>query len=430
MIRFSLKNSTVRTQWIASVLCLSSLFSNPLHAQLSIERCQELARANYPMIQRYAIIEQTSAFNVSNAGKGYLPQIALNAKASYQSDVVSLPFQIPGIQIDGLPKDQYAATLDISQSIWDGGIVRSLKEITKVEESIEQEQLNVEMYALEKRVNQFFFGILLWVAQLNLNRLLQDDLQRHYKMVEACVANGVASRTDLDAVSVEQLRAQQMYQQLFAGKAAYMEMLSVVIGERIGESDTLVKPSPIPVGLFNRVNRPELKLFEAQNRFFETQKNTITSSYMPRFQLFVQGGIGRPGLNMLERSFSPFYIGGVRMNWNFGALYTQKNDRQKINLAQQNVEILRETFLYNTRLEITQQNTQIERLRRIMQYDDEIITLRENIRRSAEARVANGTLSVTELLRELNAENIAKQEKVSHEIELLTSIYDLKFSMN
>ncbi|MCL2728254.1 MAG: TolC family protein [Bacteroidales bacterium] len=409
------------------VVCALSIEAK---AQLTIERCQELARAHYPMIQRYGIIEQTTAYNLANIGKGHLPQAAFNVRASYQSDVTSIPAQLLGIHIDGLPKDQYLATLDISQSIWDGGVVRAQREVAKAGEAVEQEQLKVEIYALEKRVNQLFFGILLWEAYLNQNKTLQTELGRSYAMVDAFVQNGIANQVDLDAVAVEQLKAQQQYQQLLSGRKAYIDMLALMIGQVIDESTSLEKPNPNALFLPNQINRPELKLFDAQSRLFETQKSAITTSYMPKFSLFVQGGYGRPGLNMLSRDLAPFYIGGVRMMWNFGALYTQKNDRLKLELNQQNTAILRDVFLYHTNLEISQQNTQIDRLRKTMQYDDEIIVLRENIRKAAEVKVANGTLSVTELMRELHAEHLAKQEKMTHEIELITAIYDLKYSIN
>jgi len=405
-------------------------FSAPLQAQLSIERCQELAKANYPLIHRYDIIAQTAAYNLANAGKGHLPQLLFSAKASYQSHVTALPLQLPGIHIDGLTKDQYFAGLDISQSLWDGGLVRTQKEVVKAGEAVEQEQLNVDLYALEKRVNQLFFGILLWDAQLNQNQTLQADLQRSYAMVEAFAQNGIANQADLDAVAVEQLRARQQYQQLLYGRKAYMEMLEIMIGRTIDESTSLEKPNPHNIHLSSQINRPEINLFDAQSQLFEIQKSAIVAGYMPKFSLFVQGGYGRPGLNMLNRDFSPFYIGGIRMVWNFGALYTHKNDRLKLTLNQQNTDIMREVFLYHTNLEIKQQDAQVERLLKAMQYDDEIIALRENIRRAAEAKVANGTLSVTELMRELHAEHLAKQEKMTHEIEWLTAIYDLKYSTN
>jgi len=400
-----------------------------LRAQLTIERCQELARANYPLIQRYNIIGKSAEYSLSNAGKGYLPQFQLSARATYQSEVTALPMQIPGFQFD-LPKDQYLASLDISQTLWDGGISQAQKQLISAGETVEQEQLKVDVYTLEKRVNQLFFGILLWDAQLAQNQTLQAELQRSCTMVEAYIQNGVANQADLDAVTVERLKVQQLYQQLLSGRKAYMDMLEAMMGQNIESSTVLVKPNPDTIFITNRINRPEIKLFDAQIQLFETQKNAITAAYMPRFNLFVQGGYGRPGLNMLDKDFAPFFIGGIRMAWNFGALYTQKNDRLKLSLNQQNTSIHREVFLYHMNLEISQQNNQIERIRKMMLYDDEIITLRENIRRAAEVKVAGGTLSVTELMRELHAEHLAKQEKMTHEIELLTAIYDLKYSTN
>ena len=151
---------------------------------------------------------------------------------------------------------------------------------------------------------------------------------------------------------------------------------------------------------------------------------------MPKLNLFVQGGYGNPGLNMLENKFSTYYLGGVRLSWNFGALYTQKNDVRKLGLNKQDVSAQRETFLYNLAMETRQENTAIGKLKQLMTYDNEIITLRENVRKSAEAKVANGTLTVTEMLREVTAEDQAKQTKALHEIQRLQALYDIKYTMN
>ena len=151
---------------------------------------------------------------------------------------------------------------------------------------------------------------------------------------------------------------------------------------------------------------------------------------MPKLGLFLTGGYGKPGLNMLDNDFSPYYIGGVRLSWNFGSLYTQKNDKKLIEINQDNVLTQRETFLFNTNLETTQEQQEIEKNRDLLKYDDEIISLRNSVKRAAEAKVANGTQTVTDLMREVNNEDMAKQDKIQHEIELLLSIYNLKYTTN
>jgi len=98
--------------------------------------------------------------------------------------------------------------------------------------------------------------------------------------------------------------------------------------------------------------------------------------------------------------------------------------------SKQNIAVQKETFLFNTNLKMTQQNNEIDKMKQLMQDDDEIIRLRASIKKAAEIKVENGTLSVTELLREINSEDQAKQNKVLHEIQLLMSIYNYKNTTN
>jgi hypothetical protein len=52
------------------------------------------------------------------------------------------------------------------------------------------------------------------------------------------------------------------------------------------------------------------------------------------------------------------------------------------------------------------------------------------VKQSSEAKMANGTLSGIDLVRDINAENLAIQDKSQHEIKMLFEIYNLKFTTN
>ena len=162
----------------------------------------------------------------------------------------------------------------------------------------------------------------------------------------------------------------------------------------------------------------------------QVQEKALNVRHLPQFGLFVQGAYGNPGLNMLKNEFSPYYIAGVRLSWNFGSLYTLKNDRKVIENKRRQLDNNRDVFLFNTRLEMTQQDQAIQSLEKQMQDDDEIIRLRVNIRKAAEAKVENGTLTVTDMLREITAENLARQTKALHEVQLLMNIWNLKYTLN
>ena len=406
------------------------LFVSGINAQITLEECQRKTQENYPLVHQYGLVEKTKEYNLENAAKGYLPQFALSAKASYQSEVTEIPVKLPGVDLKGLPKDQYQVMLEVSQNIWDGGDIRSKKQLTQATSEIDRGKQEVDMYAQNDRVNQLYFGILLLDEQLKQNQLLQEDLGRTHQLVSNYMANGIANQSDLDAVSVEILNTKQKRIELESSRQAYLSMLSIFIGKEIASGTTLEKPTDTfeSTSLVN--NRPELRWFDAQGGQLNVQESSLKTRFRPRFGLFVQGAYGYPRLHKLKDDFSAYYVAGVRMSWNFGSLYTLRNDRRLIDNNRRKLETSRDVFLFNTNLQSTQQSSAIQSMRRQMVDDDEIIRLRTNIRKSAEAKVANGTLTVTEMLRELTNESLARQSKALHEIQRLMGIYQLKYTTN
>ena len=413
---------------------LSLLGCVPCLAQLTLEECYRKARENYPLVKQYGLIEKTKDYNVANAGKGYLPQVAFSAQATYQSDVTEIPVDfeqigLAGIDIPTLDKAQYGATLEVSQTLWDGGAIRSEQENARAQADVELRDLDVNLYALHERVNQLYFGILLVEAQTEQNRLLQEELQQQCDRVASYVRNGVASQADWDALRVDLLKAKQDEAQCRHVRRAYAAMLGQLIGEDIGEETELVKPeAALPAEVENC--RPELALFDAQIRQFEALDRRVHAGVMPQLGLFVRGGVGKPGLDMLSDDFEAYYLAGVRLSWNLGAFYTKKNERRKIETGIRGVETQRETFLFNTSLDVAQRNSEIDRYAEQLKYDDEIIALRESVKRASEKKMAEGTLSGTDLTRDIRAEQSARLDKIRHEIEWLLAVYNLKYVMN
>lgn len=397
----------------------------PAFAQITLDECRSLARANYPLIKRFSLVEQSRSLSVSNASKAWLPQVSLSARASYQSDVTRIPVDIPGVDISPMSKDQYDVSVHVSQQIYDGGSVISSKRLADALSDVEREKVNVAIYDVYERVDQLYFGILLLDEQIRQVRLLQDDLSLSSKSVSGMLRGGVASQTDLDAVKVEQVKARQSETSLLTSRATYLKMLSTFIGKPLGDSVSLVRPDEADVSVVVN-NRPELSLYNAQNRLLDQQRNVLDTYLRPRVGLFLQGGYGNPALNMLKNKFEAYYKVGATLTWNFGNLYTRANDKRKIDTDRLGIEAEREAFLFNTGLQSELQRGNIESLRRQISQDDEIITLRERIRSKADVKVANGTETVNEMLRDINAVSEARLTKAFHEIQLLQEIYKLK----
>lgn len=201
---------------------------------IKIVECQAWAQENYPLVKQYNLIRLTEEYNVSNAAKGYLPHFNLSAKATWQTNVTHLPIQLPGITINELSKDQYQALLELNQTVWDGGLIKSQKEIVKSGSEVDRKRLEVELYTLNDRVNQLFFGMLLLKEQLIQNRLYKTELQTNYNKIASYVRNGVANQADLDVIRVEQINADQKEVELLSVGKAYANMLSLLTGKRSG----------------------------------------------------------------------------------------------------------------------------------------------------------------------------------------------------
>jgi len=401
-----------------------------VYGQLTIDVCQEKARLNYPQIKQFELIEKTAEFNLSNVNKVYLPQLSFSARATWQSEATSITIPTMGINVV-MPKDQYQAILEASQTVWDGGISASQKKIVKANAEVDKQKLEVEMYTIKDRVNQMFFSLLLLDEQLRQNATLQNELQTNYDKVKTYMQNGVANQADLDAVKLELLNNGQRSTELLAAQKSYREMLSAMIGEPIDENASLVKPiTSLSDNSETALNRPEIKLFDSQLNLIDNQSDMVQAGNLPKLGLFMQGGFGKPGLNMLNSDFSPYFIGGVRLSWNISGFYTQKNNLNSLKLNKELVSTQKQTFLFNTNLKITQQNDEIEKIKELIKSDDEIIRLHINIKNANAVKVENGIKTVTDLLREINAESLAKQQKSLHEIQLLMSIYNFKYTTN
>lgn len=407
------------------------LIINATKAQISIEECYINFRSNYPLIKQYGLIEKTGNYNIENASKAYLPQFSITAKATYQSEVIELPVNLPGIQFDGLSRDQYQAVAEVNQIIWDGGSTKAVNQINKATTEVEKQKLENELFAIKERINQLYFGILLINEQIAQNKILQTDIENNYKRIEAGIENGVANKNDLNIIKVEQLNVIQKLKELLSAKKSYIEMLSFFTGVKINENTVLLKPQLNQEQInISENNRPELKYFESQNMLSDSKLSAINTSNRPKIGLFVQGGYGRPGLNMLKNELSPFYIGGLRLSWNLGNLYTANNNKSLLKINKEATNVQKEIFLFNNNIKAMQINNEIEKYKSLLENDEEIIQLRESIKKTSEIKFENGTLSASELIRDINAENLARQVKALHEIQYINSVYNLKTIFN
>ncbi len=420
------------------ILALSLLTGIPLSAQVTLEECVKLAQDNYPLIRKYNLLEQTKDVNLSDIHKSWLPQINVYGQGTVQNETPSFPESLTelisqtGTSISGLNEWQYKIGVDLSQNIWDGGASKSQRRMERAEDTERKAALDVQLYAIRQRVEDLYFGILLIEEQAEQTRAMHSLLQSNLDKLQAMLDNGTALQSDVDMVEAQCLGTAQQLTQAESTAKSYRKVLEIFTGKSITGQELVRPDATLPQDLLPA--RPELRHFEAQLQANEARNASITAGLMPRIGLFAQAYYGYPGLDyfesMMNRDLSFNLLAGVKVSWNIGAFYHKKNDRQKLRLSSDRIAVERDVFLFNTSMQTRSQLDRIDELKAVMAKDDRIVELRQNVRMAAESQLDNGVIDATALLTKLTDEKQARLNASYHEIQLLQSIYQLKYTLN
>ena len=411
------------------LLCATSLTAQNID-KITLDDCYNWAADNYPIAKQRGLIKQNTALTINTLEKNYLPQIELNAQGSYQSEVTTFSLDIPNVKgPTPLSKDQYKATLDVKQIIWDGGVISMQKKVLEANGAVENQRVEVEIAKLKERVNALYFNVLQADVNVEIIQVLKKDLAARTKKAEAAVLSGIALKRDVQTLQVEDLKADQRLTELRSARSAAVRMLALLTGKSLSENTVFERPilrGASDIGL--QIDRPELKLFDLQKSLIDRQLEINALKNFPRIMAFGTAGYGRPGLNFLKDEFRPYAMAGVTFKWNLTNFYskTLKNDLQQIRNNAQVIDLQRDVFLLNTKSVMEQQSADIQKWQALIESDRQIVALRGKIKESATAQVENGTLTTNDYLIELNAESQARLNLELHQLQLLLAQINLK----
>ncbi len=389
---------------------------------LSLDEANTLAAQHYPLLRQKALTQKSSDLVIDNLQKNYLPQVSLSAQASYQSAVTEVPIKNPAFAFEPLSKDQYRALMDINQLIYDGGSISQQKKIQLWNDKIEDQKIEVELQKLRERINQVYFSALFADEQISLTQLMQKDLDAGIGRVDAQVKNGTAYRSALSLLKAEKLKNEQRATEWQATRTGLINVLSEFTGRMLDASVKLEWPETSKLTLTDTIRRSELNLLKFQDSLLQQKNEQIDVRNRPKISAFAQGGYGRPGLNMLLNEFDFFYVTGLRASWQLSSLYTSKKDRELLEVNRRVLEVQRDNFLLQTRTQQIQQQVEIRKWASLLKTDEEIILLKTEVKDASKAQLDNGVITASDYIREVNAEDQARLNKVFHQLQWVQSI--------
>jgi outer membrane protein TolC len=396
---------------------------------LSLEECYRQAETRSPQAGQTRLIQEATDLQIRLLSRNYMPQSRLNGQATWQSEVTSIAIKLPNFEITSPPKDQYKMTLDVSQTLWDGGVTSKQKSTALANQQVEQQKVAVDLYQVREQVSNLFFGAVFAERQLRNFEILQKELQAKLTKTQASVQNGVAIRSNVLALEARLLEIEQQLLETQKRRAAALEGLSLLTGTTIDNNTSLQTPAN-QAALSSEITRPELRFFEAQKQNLSVNEQLIKAKNLPKLSAFATGGYGRPGLNFLATQFKTYFIGGIQLQIPLTHWYTNSQglEVQQLRVSQQRIERQRESFLLATQVRMASQRQEVSRLQALIESDRKLIDIRGTIRKASESQLENGIITASDYLTELDNEDTARQNLILHEVQLLQAQNNLRLT--
>lgn len=409
------------------LLLIAVLSPAILNAQkiLTLKECYESAMRVNALAGEKAAYSRISSVKEENISKGWLPSLDLNGSLLYNSSVAdlsstlgSLPFPGIGDAIKPLPHEQYKITLDINQVIYDGGAIKSSKELEKAELKVNEKQTDTDLYKLRSQINGLYFNIMLLNKQTELLKAHLELIQKKLLAMQSAMENGVILKSDIDILKAEKIKLDQQLSESDIRKSSLMKVLSGLTGIVLDESVELVLPATTSE-LNEDLSRPELQLFDLKKEQLSAGEAMLDSKRMPKAFGFATLGYGNPpGSNFFRNEFAPFYIIGAGIKWNIFDWNKTRNEKQVITIQKDIIENRKRDLSDNLRRQLETKKAEINALEKLTETDNELVMIRKRISAASESQQRNGIITATEYLNSLEAERQSLINSEIHKISL------------
>jgi len=383
---------------------------------LSLNDCYKAAEKNYPQQAKKELLDTQLALEQEVLATQKLPKFDLGAQATYQSDVVSLPISIPNMDIESLSQEQWKATLTASQLIYNGGLIDLQKNINEATSNAKQQEIDVQFHQIKSQINQLYFSVLLidqtkTVLQKNIEQL-QDKISE----IESRIKHGVVPENATESLQVKVLELQQKTTEINATRQQLVDKLGLVIGQNISKTTQLNVPEIFMSEHQNK--RPEIALFDLQKEVISQNANLLSKKNYPKISAFGTGGVGNPGLNILDNATQEFYIVGAKLQWNVFDWNANKKQCQALAINKDIIDNQQDVFEWLQTITANAYVAEIEKYQSLLKIDDELITLHKKIVATASKQLKHDIITTADYTAEINKLLTAEINQKEHKIEL------------
>jgi outer membrane protein TolC len=415
---------SLRYSGLALILLIPFFASS--QQQVSLNDCYQSLETNFPLVNQKEKLQQAADLAIKNLETNYLPSLNLKLKASYQSEVTSISLSIPGLTVPEVPKDQYGASLELSQVIYDGGNTKAAKILSQQSNVVDMQKVNVDVYQLKSQLNQLFYSCLLMQENSTIIDLTKETIKERRKVLESAVLQGIVNVSELDRLDAEFIKLEQQGMELNSGITQALAALSELSCMPItNDAKLTIDVAVIPEE--TQYNRPENILFQNQISMLEASANLTGKKRMPTLGAFANAGYGKPGYDMFNADMHGYYMVGAQLQWTIWDWKKTKREQAQINLKKQIVTDSEQAFNINLNIALCNTKLKYENLKTLIEKDKEVIALQTKISKRSSQQLENGICTTADYIRDLNAEKQARINLKVREIQVAQTLTEMNF---
>jgi len=236
--------------------------------------------------------------------------------------------------------------------------------------------------------------------------------------ISYAIQNGISLKTDMQEIDADLIQLKQQKTSLRMQLCQYFVQLSSFTQQHIDTTAVLDFPQFTYIADNNYTGRPDYQIFGQQIKSSNFQMKKLNQEILPQVSMFADGYYGRPGLNAMDYSTHLSGIVGVSLNWNVSSLYDNTHKKKLVNINRDFVK--NNQSIYEINMDKQIENLKIDLLKNkdLMNSDDNIVTIRSNVKNVAAIQLKNGSITLTDYLIKLNDISQAMINKSIHKIEL------------
>ena len=395
----------------------------PAPDTLRLGGLQDAAVRRDPRGRQLDLLASQSALRLRSIRSEWLPRLEATARAQYQSDVASIPFDLPGgAEPFTPPKDTYDASIGVRQPLYDPTLgARRSVESAQLAES--QSRVRSTLFTLRQTVADAYFTVLLLEAHGAELDAGVTDLEAQLRLARERVSAGDALRSETATLEAELLRRRQSLAELVADRGATLAILGDLTGRTVTEADALEVPDlAAEVAEARRErearHRPEYVQFARTRETIDRRSSEIERRNWPRLSAVGRAGAGRPGLNPLGDEFKGYWLAGVQLEWSPWDWGRTRLEREALSIQQEIVATEEAAFAEGIRRGVVRDLAAIDRLEDALEADSAIVALREKVLDEIRLRFSEGVVTSAEFVDRETDLLAARLAHATHRVEL------------